>query len=234
MEFTNLKEDVIDLGDGIKLEMVLIPSGRFIMGSPESEFGRRGDETQHEVIISKDFYLGKYEVTQEQWERVMGNNPSSEKGKDLPVTDISWDECVEFTKKLNDSIKQGFRLPTEAEWEYACRAGTQTAYAFGNNITKEQANFDGMGITPVGKYKSNDFGIYDMHGNLWEWCSDWASQYEGNSVTDPKGPDSGTSCVLRGGTFFNSSSFVRSANRVNFTPNNRSDIVGFRLARTNL
>ena len=105
MEFTNLKEGVIDLGDGIKLEMVLIPSGRFIMGSPESEFGRRGDETQHEVIISKDFYLGKYEVTQEQWERVMGNNPSSEKGKDLPVTDISWEECVEFTKKLNDTIK---------------------------------------------------------------------------------------------------------------------------------
>lgn len=232
MKFTNLKEDVIDLGNGIKLEMVLVPSGRFIMGSPETEFSRRGDEIQHEVIITKEFYLGKYEVTQEQWERVMGINPSLEKGEGLPVTDISWEECVEFTKKINDTIKPGFRLPTEAEWEYACRAGSETAYAFGNNITKEQANFDGMRITPVGKYEPNAFGLYDMHGNLWEWCSDWAGPYEKSLVTDPKGPDTGIGCVLRGGTFFNTASFVRSANRVNFTPNNRSDIVGCRLART--
>ena len=167
-----LMESKIDLGKGVKLEMVLIPAGKFMMGSPASEKGRNENETQHEVTLSKPFYMGKYEVTQEQWQAVMGNNPSSRtKEARLPVTNVSWLDCQEFIKKLNAKTSGGYRLPKEAEWEYACRAGTTTVYSFGDKITPQDANFldSRLGGASAGRYKPNAFGLFDMHGDVWEW-----------------------------------------------------------------
>jgi len=229
-----------DLGQGVSLEMVLIPAGKFVMGSPESEKERRDDETQHEVTLTKPFYMGMYEVTQKQWESVMGSNPSSRnKDPNLPVTNVSWQDCQEFIKKLNENMKVDYRLPTEAEWEYACRAGTKTAYSFGDNITKIKgiiidANIHGDRIKAVGSYNPNAFGLYDMHGNVWEWCEDWYGGYQAGSVMDPKGPGTGTQRVLRGGSFFSYELFARSSFRNNSTPANRGSAAGFRLARTAL
>ena len=124
----------------IEKGMVMVPAGRFVMGSPANEKGHDDDDTQHEVTLTKPFYMGKYEVTQEQWHSIMGKNPSITKGGKLPVTDVTWDDCKEFIKKLNAKTSGGYRLPTEAEWEYACRAGTRTAYSFGDSLTKSDAN----------------------------------------------------------------------------------------------
>jgi eukaryotic-like serine/threonine-protein kinase len=229
-------EENADLGKGIKLEMVLIPAGKFKMGSPASEKDRSDNETQHEVTLTKPFYMGKYEVTQEQWEAVMGNNPSSRnKGAKLPVTDVSWEDCQEFIKKLNAKTNGGYRLPTEAEWEYACRAGTSTAYSFGDSLTNNDAKYgEPAGSTKVvGSYKPNAFSLYDMHGNVWEWCEDFKSDYLAGAVIDPKGPATGTNRVLRGGSFFVNVSNARSSVRYNFSPTYRDNwLRGFRLART--
>ena len=135
------KEIALDLGKGIMLELVLVPAGQFTMGSPLTEPDREDDENQHKVVITKPYYLGKFEVTQEQWTLVMGKNPSNTKGEKLPVTNVSWDDCQEFINKLNSMNKGRFRLPTEAEWEYACRAGSTTTYSFGDKITPKDANF---------------------------------------------------------------------------------------------
>jgi formylglycine-generating enzyme required for sulfatase activity len=197
-------EEKIDLGKGVKLEMVLIPAGKFMMGSPVSEKGRNENETQHEVILTKPFYMGKYEVTQEQWEAVMGNNPSLVKGEKLPVTNVPATHLQNFIAKLNAKSNSGYRLPTEAEWEYTCRAGTITAYSFGDAITPKDANYTDSKIgipATVGNYQANVFGIYDMHGNVWEWCEDWYTAYPNQAVTDPKGPATGELRVLRGGSF---------------------------------
>ena len=233
------KEEVKDLGKGVKLEMVLIPAGKFVMGSPKSEKGRQYNETQREVTLTKPFYIGKYEVTQEQYEAVMGENPSTTKGAKLPVTDVSWADCQRFIKKLNENTKGVFRLPTEAEWEYACRAGTTTAYSFGDSLTKSGANYgDGpSGNTKaVGSYKPNAFGLYDMHGNVFEWCEDRWGEYSADAVTDPKGPApgwfTGRYRVLRGGAFNYGGSFARSSDRIGYEPSNRDDYYGFRLAKT--
>jgi len=223
-----------DLSNGIKLEMVLIPAGKFTMGSPANEKGRYDNETQHEITLTKPFYMGKYAVTQEQWEAVMGNNPSSRtKGVKLPVTDVSWEDCQDFIKKLNAKTAGGYRLPTEAEWEYACRAGTTTAFAVGNSLSKSDANIDGDSIKTVGSYKANAFGLYDLHGNVWEWCEDWRADYPAGAITDPKGPATGEHRVLRGGSFFNSVvSLSRSSNQFGLTPTERDFNYGFRLVRT--
>jgi formylglycine-generating enzyme required for sulfatase activity len=222
-----------DLGKGIKLEMILIPAGKFMMGSPESEPGRQQNETQHEVTLTKPFYIGKYEVTQEQWEAVMESNPSSRiKGEKLPVTNVSWEDCQKFIKKVNASTKGGYRLPTEAEWEYACRAGTSTAYSVGDSLTKSEANIDNSMTKTVGNYMPNVFGLYDMHGNVWEWCEDWSAAYTGDGVTNPKGAATGTSRVLRGGSFLTAVSGARSSRRLIYSPSNRDFITGFRLAKT--
>ena len=237
------KEAVIDLGKGIKLEMVLIPAGKFKMGSPVSEKGRYpaskmdvkvGDETQHEVTLTKPYYIGKFEVTQEQWEAVMGDNPSSKtKGAKLPVTDVSWNDCQEFIKKLNASTKANYRLPSEAEWEYACRAGTITAYSFGDNLTISDANILGSGIKAVGSYKPNAFGLYDMHGNVFELCEDRCANYPTGPVTDPIGPASGRDCVFRGGAYNCTVLGVRSSGRLaDYGPTDRIHFFGFRLAKT--
>ena len=227
------KVEVVDLGKDVKLEMVLIPAGKFIMGSPASEKNRDNDEVQHEVNINKSFYMSKYEVTQEQWEEVMGDNPSKRsKGAKLPVRDVWWDDCHEFIKKLNEKSDGGFRLPTEAEWEYACKAGTNTAYSFGNSLTENNANIKGSSIRSVGSYKPNAFGLYDMHGNVWEWCEDWYGNYPKGKVTDPKGPTIGDGRVLRGGSFRFSESLARSSNRNIGVPSMWVVITGLRLART--
>jgi formylglycine-generating enzyme required for sulfatase activity len=257
------KAEVIELGKDVKLEMVLIPAGKFKMGFTEKELAdfkvdfheavkkktqkkelskeqidsidqrMSMQGKQHEVTLTKPFYMGKYEVTQEQWESVMGNNPSSRtKGAKLPVTDVSWEDCQEFIKKLNASTKGGYRLPTEAEWEYACRAGTTTAYSYGDSLTKTDANIDGLSISAVGSYKPNSFGLYDIHGNVWEWCEDWYGDYPAGAVTDPKGPAKGEYRVLRGGSFNYYASLARSSDRYIYPPTLRLFNYGFRLART--
>ena len=231
-------EEKEDIGKGIKLEMVLIPAGKFMMGSPTTEVGRNNNETQHEVKITQSYYLGKYEVTQEQWEEVMGGNPSFTKGAKLPVTMVSWEDCQEFIKKLNAKTNRSYRLPTEAEWEYACRAGTITAYSFGARITKSNSNSKfgtsrGKAVI-VGSFKANGFGLFDMHGNVWEWCEDWFGAYDSGPVTDPMGPAMGEFRVLRGGSFLGIEWRARSSSRGNFgkpTYKLNGD-VGFRLAIT--
>jgi len=233
------KTEVVDLGKDVKLEMVLIPAGKFIMGSPPSEKGHvLNDETQHEVTLTKDFYIGKYEVTQEQWEAVMGKNPNEIKGAKLPIAGVSWDDCQGFIKKLNVNTKSEYRLPTEAEWEYACRGGTTTTVSFGPNKSSKEANFIGSGKDPkirklvaVGSYKPNAFGLHDMHGNVQEWCEDWKADYPAGAVTDPKGPAMGNRHVLRGGSWISNPYFIRSSARFSIFPE-RYFANGFRLAKT--
>ena len=254
------KVDVVDFGEGVKLEMVLVPAGKFKMGltkkeladfkvgyqedmkkTKNRELGKKEIETvnlimnvqgkQHEVTLTKPFYMGKHEVTQEQYEAVMGKNPSEEKGNKLPVTDVSWNDCQEFIKKLNAKTDGGYRLPTESEWEYSCRAGTSTAYSFGDSLTKSDANIDSGGSKAVGSYKANAFGLYDMHGNVWEWCEDWHGEYP-FAVTDPKGPATGNRRVLRGGCFFDNALKAGSSFRHGLAPVPGEYRIGFRLART--
>ena len=227
------KEEITDLGKDVKLEMILIPAGKFVMGSPASEKGHRINETQHEVTITKPFYMGKYEVTQEQWDAVMVNNRSFYRGPKLPVTSVSWENCQEFIKKLNAKTSGGYRLPTEAEWEYSCRAGTATAYSNGDIITKNDSNVEGLSTKVVGSYKPNAFGLYDMHGNVWEWCEDWKVDYPKEAVIDPKGPEIGKFRVLRGGSFTGVGMHSRSANWFDNLPSTWNiDYLGFRLAKT--
>ena len=257
------KVEVIDLGKDVKLEMVLIPAGKFKMGFTQKELEdckvalqevlkkeRNKDldkkdfdlidlivsiqGKQHMVMLTKPFYMGKYEVTQEQWESVTKKNPSETKGPKLPVTNVSWEDCQDFIKKLNVKTKGGYRLPTEAEWEYACKAGTTTAYSFGDKMTPKDANYDDSKIgksMAVGSYKANAFGLYDLHGNVWEWCNDWHGEYP-IEATDPKGPAKGIRRVLRGGSSDNGLSNARSSDRYSITPVIGLDSVGFRLVMT--
>jgi formylglycine-generating enzyme required for sulfatase activity len=183
-----------DLGNGVKLEMAAIPGGTFMMGSPENEIGRRDDESpQHEVTVPS-FFMGKYPVTQAQYRVITGNNPSRFKSDNRPVERVSWNNAVAFCEKLSQRTGKTYRLPSEAEWEYACRAGTTTPFHFGETITTDLANYNGnftYGQGPKGVYRSqtrevgsfgvaNNFGLYDMHGNVWEWCQDNRhSNYEG-------------------------------------------------------
>jgi formylglycine-generating enzyme required for sulfatase activity len=173
--------------NGIGMKFVWIPPGTFTMGSPQEEKEREANETRHKVTLSKGFYMGVYPVTQEEWQAVTGETPSKFKNeKNLPVERLSWDDCQEFIKKLRARDKKPYRLPSEAEWEYACRAGTTTPFSFGDTLSTDQANYDGNFIygngrkgvnrkktTPVGSFPANAFGLYDMHGNVSQWCHDW-------------------------------------------------------------
>ena len=243
------KEKVIEFGKDVTLEMVLIPAGKFKMGSKkipvdpfsniEVEQPPKFELPQHEVTLTKAFYMGKYEVTQEQWFEIMGENPSGIKGRKLPVTDVSWEDCQAFIKKLNDKTKGGYRLPTEAEWEFSCRAGTTTTYSFGDEITPQDANIIESKIgtlVAVGSYKPNAFGLFDMHGNVIEWCEDWYADYPAGAVTDPKGPANGEYRILRGGSFNNYGcsygSGIRSSLRLFITPLSQTFYIGLRLAKT--
>ncbi|MBN1837268.1 MAG: formylglycine-generating enzyme family protein [Spirochaetales bacterium] len=224
----------IDLGGGVVMEFVRIEPGTFVMGSPDGEEGRDNDEgPQTRVTLTKPFYLGKYEVTQAQWEAVMGSNPSQFKqGGRYPVEQVSWDDCQEFIKRLNARHPgRGFRLPTEAEWEYACRAGTAGArYGALNGVAWYDGN-SGSATHPVGEKSANAWGLHDMLGNVWEWCGDWyADTLPGGSVTDPVGPGSGSFRVLRGGSWINVAGVYRAALRGTLDPGDRYFNLGLRLA----
>lgn len=217
--------------------------GTFTMGCPSSEdSGRIIENTPlHEVTITKGFYLGKYEVTQAQWIAVMGTNPSRVKGDNLPVANVHWFDAKEFCSKLTEMEQNASRLqngweytlPTEAEWEYACRAGTMTVFSWGNDINSSMAQYSRKAhAKPVGSYPSNNWGFYDMHGNIYEWCSDWYGEYSASPRTDPVGPTSGDRRVQRGGGFFNPWFKLRSASRGSNAPTDRSTTgnTGFRVA----
>ena len=229
-------ELVLDLGGGVKLELVLIPAGKFKMGSPAGEKDRIESETQHEVTLSKPFYMGKYVVTQEQYEKVMGASPNFFKGAKNPVESVSWYDAQDFCKKLSTTSGKTVRLPTEAEWEYACRAGSTTAYCFGDNengLTEYAwygSNSDGK-THPVGEKKSNAWGLYDVHGNVWEWCQDLYANYPVGAATDPQGAaQQGAFRVLRGGCWIYFPRICRSAYRYYYVPGYRPHgIPGFRV-----
>jgi len=313
----------LDLGNGVKLELVLIPAGKFTMGTPEPvpvdedafydkmrlgalavavgagallvllavvvirairqrrrpqyslarllamtlaagvgllgglhwHFSAKGfaeaqaeyqgalaryneadddEKPAHEVTLTKPFYMGKFEVTQEQYQQVMGTNPSAFKGRDLPVEQVSWDEAQEFCKKAGEKTGLAVRLPTEAEWEHACWAGTKTTYYTGD----AEADLDraawwdknsGNTTHPVGQKVPNAWGVYDMHGNVWEWCGDWYETYKAKEAVDPQGPAQGQYRVLRGGSWGFSPRYCRSAYRRRSNPGYRSDYIGFRV-----
>jgi formylglycine-generating enzyme required for sulfatase activity len=225
--------------NSIGMKFVLIPAGTFQMGSPMGEPGLINDERQNKVSISKPFYLQTTEVTEGQWQKVMGGIPPRFKacGKNCPVWGVSWDRAQEFISKLNRMEKTDkYRLPTEAEWEYACRAGSTTRYCFGDDEAKlkEYAWYyqnSQMRRHPVGQKKPNAWGLYDMHGNVWEWCQDWYGKYPDGIVTDPKGSPSGHFRVLRGGSWLYSAGFTRSGSRVCSLPGVSSFSFGFRVAR---
>ena len=228
--------------------MIKINAGTFMMGSPENEFGRFEDEKLHQVTLTKDYWLGKYPVTQEQWYAVMLNNPSEFSGDKCPVENVSWNDARAFCEKLNrlyaEKLPKGYKfdLPTEAQWEYACRAGTKTALNNGKNLTDDTEgncdnlaevawyNYCGGGTHPVGQKLPNAWGAYDMHGNVWEWCLDLYGDYSNGAVTDPTGLQTGSNCVFRGGSWLSDAKLCRSARRNSNSPGNRLHFLGFRLA----
>ena len=257
--------------------MVLINGGTFYIGSQNDDSILTRSEIRHQVTVSS-FYMNKYQVTQIEYEKIMGINPSNFIGANLPVEQVSWYDAIEYCNKLSqieglspvytidknlidpnnmnnkDTLKwvvtwdrnaNGYRLPTEAEWEYACRAGTNTPFNTGNNITTDQANYNGnypygknsKGIfrgktTEVGSFRPNRLGLYDMHGNVWEWCWDWEGPYSTLPQIDPSGAVSSSGRIYRGGSWVNRADYIRSANRGASKPTTRSDNVGFRVVRS--
>lgn len=237
------------IANSIGMNLVLIPKGTFTMGSPIEEKGRNEDEQRHQVTISKDYFIGEMEVTQGQYERMMGENWSFFRGRRVkgessnhPVENVSWKDAVEFCKRLSELPEEKtagrvYRLPTNAEWEYACRAGSTTAYSIGAS-SKSLGDYawcfenSGDATHPVGEKKPNAWGLYDMNGNVWEWCSDWYGAYPKNAVNDPVGPDVGSLHVVRGGCWENNFAFCRSAVRSKYLPASRIHLngYGFRVA----
>ena len=228
------------------IEFVWCPPGVFMMGSAKGEEGRQPGEERHEVTLTKGFWMGRYEVTQEQWQKVMGKNPAFFKASlYLPVERISWKDAQAFIARLNAARGDGLRLPTETEWEYACRAGSTAPFSFGKRITSNEANYNGeysYGDGPKSKrrgktlmtgfFAPNAWGLYDMHGNVKEWCQDWYDAYFRGPITDPLGPRTGTIRVVRGGGCFNQPWVCRSANRQAYAPDRREESLGFRLCRS--
>jgi len=219
---------------GAVMKFCYCPPGSFKMGSPPSEKGRGQDEDQVNVRLSKGFWMAQTECTQAQWVALMGGNPSGFKGDDLPVETVNWDDVHRFITKLNDAktLPAGWKvaLPTEAQWEYACRAGTKTAFSFGESLNAKQANFDNTlaKTSTVASYPANAWGLYDMHGNVWEWCEDfYGDKLVGG--TDPSGVPSGSGRVYRGGPWYDVGEYCRSAYRGRDAPDFRSNRLGFRL-----
>jgi formylglycine-generating enzyme required for sulfatase activity len=251
--------------NSLGMKLARIPPGKFLMGTPATELQRETQEgPQHEVAITRGFYMGIYEVTQEEWEKVMGNNPSNFRPggsyatrvqginhKRLPVENVHWQDAKDFCKKLSDlpaekSARRSYRLPTEAEWEYACRAGVKeyAPFAFGKSLSSTQANFNGSQAygtavrgpnldrtSIVGSYKPNAWGLYDMHGNVWEWCEDHPEEYGNRKapVRDPRGAATGSQRIFRGGSWINSGAWCRSGMRYRATPTAKNYLIGFRV-----
>ncbi|MBW4687758.1 MAG: formylglycine-generating enzyme family protein [Komarekiella atlantica HA4396-MV6] len=255
---------VEDLGNGITLDIVLIPGGSFMMGSPEDELEHRESESPQHLVNIKQFCIGKYPITQEQWKAVVALpqvqkeldlDPSHFKGDKRPVEQVSWYDAVEFCDRLTSCTKRQYRLPSEAEWEYACRAGTSTPFHFGETITTDVANYRGTdnegynwsgsyGRGPKGIYReettevgsfgvANAFGLYDMHGNIWEWCADhWHEDYKGaptNGIPWRQDRNNNQTMLLRGGSWYHNSLVCRSAYRFSYSPFDIYDFLGFRV-----
>ena len=243
---TYLKVD-LETKNSIGMPLRLIPAGEFTMGSPKSETNRDEDEVSHVVRISKPFYLGQHEVTQGEWNAVMKFQPWKGKGyttegANHPATHIDWDSADNFCKVLSEKEGKTYRLPTEAEWEFACRAGPTTAYPFGNDdkdLVKSawfgsNVGENGEKFThPVNQKLANPFGLHDMSGNVWEWCADWLDEkyYSKSPKSDPQGAASGEKRVYRGGGWIHHSSKCRSAARSGYFPIYKSNAVGFRVVR---
>ena len=224
-------EDVatIDLGEGVAIAMVSVPPGSFLMGSPT---GERDERPPHRVTITRGFSVSMFEITQAQWSRLMPTNPSPEKAPDLPVSNVSWTEAVDFIARLNELAGQAkFRLPTEAEWEYSCRSGTSGDYAGQLDVMAWHEATSGDRIHPIGTRAPNSWGIFDMHGNVWEWCSDFYGPYSRGDATDPTGPSAGTYRVVRGGAFDEPGEGCRSSNRNLEPAGKRDSTIGLRLVR---
>jgi formylglycine-generating enzyme len=239
-----------EITNKVGMEFVLIKPGTFLMGSPEEEYERGRDETQHRVTLKKGYYLQKTLVSQQQWRAVMGekNNPSQFKGNDLPVDTVSWDDAKEFCAKLNKMEgKEYYRLPTEAEWEYAARAGTTTPFWQGATISVSQMNYNGecpyrekdpkeeyrAKTTTVRQLKPNPWGLYDMGGNLWQWCEDHFQNYPKENLVDPQTsqkPEGQLCGVLRGGCWFMNAARCRTASREMCCPGFKNTDAGFRVA----
>ncbi|MCU0568011.1 MAG: formylglycine-generating enzyme family protein [Oculatellaceae cyanobacterium Prado106] len=246
------------VGNGVAnviLEMISIPGGSFLMGSPEEEGDRDNDESPQHPVTVPSFFMGRYPITQLQYQTVMGNNPSNFKGDDRPVESVSWHDATEFCHRLTELTNHPYRLPTEAEWEYACRAGTMTPFHFGETITTDLANYRGTdekkynwsgsygkgpkGIyreetTPVGSFPPNAFGLWDMHGNVWEWCQDhWHDSYEGapsdGSAWIDSEAEKDANRILRGGSWFYFPRDCRSATRNYIDAGGRGNDIGFRV-----
>ncbi|MCI0743191.1 MAG: formylglycine-generating enzyme family protein [Gemmataceae bacterium] len=257
------QDDAKAITNSIGMKLVRIPAGKFLMGSPAAEVERDPRETQHEVVITRPFYFGVFEVTQAEYEKVAGANPAffSAKnggGPDHPIEQVHWTKAVEFCTRLSAlpaEKKAGriYRLPTEAEWEYACRAGAMTVFHFGDALSSKQANFNGehpygkaetgpflKKTTKVGSYPANAWGLHDMHGNVWEWCSDWYDPdfYKKSPKENPQGPPQGVLRtgfkedffrVVRGGSWLDEARACRSAYRFRFMPSDPYRLVGFRV-----
>jgi formylglycine-generating enzyme required for sulfatase activity len=234
-----------DLGGGVELDMMAIPGGSFLMGSPEGQDFTESDEHPQHTVIVQPFYMGKFEVTQAQWKAIIGNNPSSFKGDDLPVDNVSWYEAMEFCDRLSRATGRLYRLPTEAEWEYACRAGTRTPFAFGETITPDIVNYSGNApylLAPKGIYRqrpipvgslgvANGFGLYDTHANLREWCIDpFHDSYIG-APTDGSAWEGGDAKlrITRGGAWVNVAAVCTTTRRFWCVPENGYKLTGFRV-----
>ncbi len=240
-EIKSIKEPVLGI------EFVAIPAGTFIMGGQDND----AINVQHKVTLTSDFWLSKYEITLGQWQKIMDKkelhqekaNPFANDDPQYPIVSISYNDIQVFLQKLNQlSTKYNFRLPTEAEWEYACRAGTITRFYFGDAIIDSQANYNaeiasvfsmpGKNIghpVKVGSYSPNSWGLYDMHGNVWEWVSDWYAPFSSDSVVDPKGPENGSEKVIRGGSFYFGADNATSSHRRTHDPATWGFSIGFRL-----
>jgi formylglycine-generating enzyme required for sulfatase activity len=241
-----LPQKTLILPGGVELRMAFIPPGSFLMGSPKSEKDRGIAETRHSVTLTQGVWLGISPVTQAQWRAVMGTDPSHFQGDELPVETVSWDDAQAFCTRVRELTGVEARLPTEAEWEYAARAGTTTPFYWGAELNGTQANVNGdypygttakgprlETTTAAGTYAGvspHPWGLVDVIGNVWEWCGDWYASYPSGEAVDPAGPESGSGRVYRGGSWFNHARNSRSAYRGWCSPGYRYDYQGFRLA----
>jgi uncharacterized protein (TIGR02996 family) len=239
-------QETITLPGGVRMTFSFIPPGSFLMGSDHPE-GNKNERPVHRVTLTQGFFLGIHPVTQAQWRAITGATPSEFQGDNRPVENVSWNDCQEFCEKLSAHLggRLTFGLPSEAEWEYACRAGTTTEFHFGDIISTDLANYDGNytwngspegkyreETTDVGSFPANPWGVFDMHGNVWEWCQDWYGPYSGDNKVNPiqTQRQSNEYRVLRGGSWNLSRVFCRAAGRSGSAPTSRGSGMGFRLA----